>query len=346
MFFKRLILAIVITLAITKMGNCQCLTINLIKNPSLEDYYFCPTEFSLIHFAKYWTQPRDTSTGPGSSDYYNTCALDLIPSYNTFLISYYKYSFFGNGYAGIFLLSPNPTTQKYREYIQGELSVPLISGKCYYGEFWVLPYVLGLNTLNFSAIDAIGIYFSDTLPKTILMDELLLNSQINNPTEDIIADTLNWTKISGVFYANGGEKFLTVGAFKNKDEINSIYYSQPNVPVRWAYYFFDNFSLCPCEDTIAPKEPEPVVYIANIFSPNNDGQNDVLYVRGENIKELDFSVYNRWGEKVFECHDKTTGWDGTYKGKPCADGVYYYMAEIGFEGGKQEMRKGSVTLVR
>ncbi len=345
MLFKRLLFALATALAITQMGNSQCLSVNLVKNPSLEDYYFCPTEFSLIHYAKYWTQPKDTSSGPGSSDYYNTCALDLIPSYNTILISYYKYSFFGNGYAGIYLLSPSPSTQTYREYIQGELSEPLLTGKCYYGEFWVLPYVLGLNTLNYSAIDAIGVYFSDTLPRTTLMDELFFNSQINNPTGNILTDTI-WTKISGTFMANGGEKFLTVGVFKNTNEVNSLYYSQPDVPVRWAYYFFDNFSLCPCEDTILPAEPEAVVYIPNIFSPNSDGQNDIFRVRGENIETLHLTVYNRWGEKVFEGNEPKAAWDGTFINKACPAGVYYYMAEIGFVGGKREMRKGNVTLVR
>lgn len=89
-----------------------------------------------------------------------------------------------------------------------------------------------------------------------------------------------------------------------------------------------------------------VVYVPNIFSPNNDGNNDILYVRSANIQELNFSIYNRWGEKVFETHDKNEGWNGNYKGKQCPPGVYYYMAEVVFTNGEKLMKKGNVTLVR
>jgi gliding motility-associated-like protein len=89
-----------------------------------------------------------------------------------------------------------------------------------------------------------------------------------------------------------------------------------------------------------------MIYIPNIFSPNNDGNNDILYVRGENVKELTFSIYNRWGEKVFESHDINKGWDGTQNGKKCEAGVYVYRAEITFKDGKTIMKRGDVTLVR
>jgi len=90
----------------------------------------------------------------------------------------------------------------------------------------------------------------------------------------------------------------------------------------------------------------PVVFIPNIFTPNLDGNNDVLYVRSLHIKELKFSVYNRWGEKVFESQNKNEGWDGNYKGQPCSPDVYVYHVAIVFEDGTEESRKGNVTLVR
>jgi len=90
----------------------------------------------------------------------------------------------------------------------------------------------------------------------------------------------------------------------------------------------------------------PVVFIPNIFTPNLDGNNDVLYVRSEHIKELNFSIYNRWGEKVFESQNKNEGWDGNYKGQPCSPDVYVYHVAIVFEDGTEESRKGNVTLVR
>jgi gliding motility-associated-like protein len=88
------------------------------------------------------------------------------------------------------------------------------------------------------------------------------------------------------------------------------------------------------------------VYIPNIFSPNNDGINDGLYIRGQHIKEAHFTVYNRWGEVVFETVNLTIGWKGQYKNKDCAEGVYFYVAEVTFESGESKVKKGSVSLVR
>jgi len=51
---------------------------------------------------------------------------------------------------------------------------------------------------------------------------------------------------------------------------------------------------------VRPVENPVVIYIPNIFSPNGDQQNDVLYVMGEGIKTLEFSVYDRWGDCVFK----------------------------------------------
>jgi gliding motility-associated-like protein len=99
---------------------------------------------------------------------------------------------------------------------------------------------------------------------------------------------------------------------------------------------------------IPPPIIEPVyeAYIPNIFSPNNDGNNDILFVHGENIKELTFSIYNRWGNKMFESNDIKVGWNGKYKGNDCETGVYVYMANITYSNGETFFKKGNVTLVR
>jgi gliding motility-associated-like protein len=88
------------------------------------------------------------------------------------------------------------------------------------------------------------------------------------------------------------------------------------------------------------------VFIPNIFSPNNDGNNDILYVRSEGIKELEFVIYDRWGEKIFETNDATQGWDGTYKGKELSTAVFSYYVKATSYGGESVEKKGNVTLVR
>ena len=90
----------------------------------------------------------------------------------------------------------------------------------------------------------------------------------------------------------------------------------------------------------------PHVFIPNVFSPNGDGQNDVLYIRGEGIQFLEFVVFSRWGELLFESTDQTNGWDGSYKGKPLNPGVYAYYVKATLANGEIIKLYGDITLVR
>ncbi len=99
-------------------------------------------------------------------------------------------------------------------------------------------------------------------------------------------------------------------------------------------------SLEPCEVVI------PVIYVPNIFSPNGDGENDWLYVRGQGVTSLDFKVYNRWGELVFETSELGIGWDGTYKGQLLDNAVFVYYLSATFYTGDEVKKKGNITLSR
>ena len=88
------------------------------------------------------------------------------------------------------------------------------------------------------------------------------------------------------------------------------------------------------------------IFIPKAFSPNNDGENDVLYIRGFCIKELFFSVFDRWGEKVFETTDVTHGWDGTFRNQKMNTGVYVYDIIVTLYNDVIAKKKGSVTLLR
>ena len=93
-----------------------------------------------------------------------------------------------------------------------------------------------------------------------------------------------------------------------------------------------------CNDTF--------VFIPNAFSPNADGHNDKLFVRSLILQNFYFVVYNHWGQKVFETTDLKEGWDGSYKGKECPNGVYdYYFKGTCIEGEVLEKR-GNVMLIR
>jgi gliding motility-associated-like protein len=99
-------------------------------------------------------------------------------------------------------------------------------------------------------------------------------------------------------------------------------------------------------ETIDWKCDFPYVFVPNAFSPNNDNVNDILYVRGHPISSIEFRVFNRWGEKVFESSDVNNGWDGTYKGKLLDPDVYDYYLLVECSGGLKNQLNGNITLVR
>ncbi len=91
---------------------------------------------------------------------------------------------------------------------------------------------------------------------------------------------------------------------------------------------------------------EPYVYVPNTFTPNEDGKNELLFVRSTIIKELYFTIYNRWGEKVFETNDASVGWDGLYKGMKVDPGVFDYYVEVICVDDQKFFKKGNITLIR
>jgi gliding motility-associated-like protein len=88
------------------------------------------------------------------------------------------------------------------------------------------------------------------------------------------------------------------------------------------------------------------VFVPNAFSPNNDLSNDVLKVRGNCLTSINFIVYDRWGDKVFESTDVSLGWDGTFKGKAMDTAVFYYYLTAKTADGKTHEKKGNITLIR
>ena len=82
------------------------------------------------------------------------------------------------------------------------------------------------------------------------------------------------------------------------------------------------------------------------FSPNGDGINDRIYVRGFGITSMKWNIYNRWGVLVYQSSDLTQGWDGTYKGLVQPQDVYQYVLEVVMSDGKKYLKKGDITLLK
>jgi len=97
-----------------------------------------------------------------------------------------------------------------------------------------------------------------------------------------------------------------------------------------------------------PCEP-PYIFVPSGFTPNGDGENDILYVYGNGIdpdKEFYFAVYSRWGQMVFETTDPATGWDGTFKGEALPPDVFGYYLQCNCFNQDEYFEKGNITLLR
>lgn len=90
------------------------------------------------------------------------------------------------------------------------------------------------------------------------------------------------------------------------------------------------------------------LFVPNAFSPNGDGQNDVLYVKGFCIQTFSLEIYDRWGNKVFETTDITRGWNGSYQnsGKELNTDVFVYSLQAILMDGTSIAKKGNISLIR
>lgn len=111
--------------------------------------------------------------------------------------------------------------------------------------------------------------------------------------------------------------------------------------------YIENEGACP--DSVARDIcilPPTPIFVADIFSPNGDLLNDRLMVRGNGIVEMNFSVYDRWGEQVWATNNIELGWDGNYRGKEMPAGVYVWFLWARLNDGLTQELSGNVTLVR
>ena len=93
------------------------------------------------------------------------------------------------------------------------------------------------------------------------------------------------------------------------------------------------------------------VFVPNAFTPDGDGLNDVLMIRGSGITVKSFRVFNRWGEAIFEKlnftpNDPKYGWDGKRRGVAATPDVYVYTAEVVCDNGAVYTYKGNTTILK
>jgi len=109
----------------------------------------------------------------------------------------------------------------------------------------------------------------------------------------------------------------------------------------------DNFDPnAVCDDGSCSYDSQALYYIPNSFSPNADGQNDFFSIFGPNIASSQYSIYDRWGNRVFRSSATDAQWDGNCQGRRVESGVYLVRYELSFEDGKTESGELSILLIR
>jgi len=197
---------------------------NLVPNGSFEQYTNCPNNVSQISQAIGWTGY--------SAELFNACSISGFYSVPSNFFGFQNASD-GNAYAGIYTY--NITHPNYREYVQEELSSPLIAGHKYYVSMKVSLAYFDCATNN------LCIYFTNALLDTFAPSPVNNNPIINSLLP--ITDTVNWVVISGVFNAQSSFQYVVVGNCLN-DSLIAIE-GGPNCS---SYYYIDE--ICVSEDSL------------------------------------------------------------------------------------------------
>ncbi len=88
------------------------------------------------------------------------------------------------------------------------------------------------------------------------------------------------------------------------------------------------------------------VEIPNTFTPNNDGVNDIFYVKSSGYNTLTCYIFNRYGDVVYKYFGLNGNWDGyTHAGEPCTDGTYFVIVEVTNDAGEKSTFQGNLLLI-
>lgn len=203
-------------------------------------------------------------------------------------------------------------------------------------------FLSGTDTLGYYYIDDVSVVEMDSIPSHITSG----TNKIICPGETV---TLGAPAVSGYTYQwQGPGNYNPFDAEITVTPPNDTIYvltitdtTAKPYPCRPTKLDTVEIIMLPCDSS-----QQSIAWLPNVFSPNADGNNDNLFVRGKHIEEISWSIFNRWGEKVFETTNPNSGWNGTHQGERVNNGVYAYRLHVLYTDGKEEDLSGNVTLVR
>lgn len=201
---KHIVCQKVLTVVLVLFSNSMLLGQNLIQNYSFEEYLICPENFTAwqanYDFIPQWSYPTK-----GTPDYFNSCSkLEAGVPKN---FAGFAEAKTGKAYVGIVLLGTQPD---YREYIQAEITTPLVAGQKYCVSF---SYMLAAKS-QFT-VNQLGLAFSAGKIKQEIQTNLNLKPHVAYNSSNYLKSNFQWDSICGVYTATGGERFIIIGNLEN-----------------------------------------------------------------------------------------------------------------------------------
>lgn len=278
---------------------------NLVLNGGFEDLISCPQTQggAPISYCYNWYSPSKNTP-----DYFNICASGWVEVPNN--MCGYQNPRTGNGYGG-FASSPFP--QGGCEYLSGKLSATLTAGKRY-----CLYFYINLADLQAHVFDRIGVYFSSDSIHYETYFVLPVNPQVETTEWTYYTDTINWMPVNLEYSAQGGEKYFTIGNYR--DETQSHYWSlDSNQTFSYSYYYLDDVSLYECKGSAV--EESPTSKAINVYP--NPASSSFTIQHNLNSNGV-FELYSIDGKKLDAV--ALQGQEGTYQyqNNNLKPGVYLY----------------------
>ena len=166
-----------------------------------------------------------------------------------------------------------------------------------------------------------------TLPESTSAIQDYMNINVTDLIQDMHDDPSN---SYGLLFKLVTEDYYRGMVFGSSDNADSDLH--PRLEITYTY-----------SDTI--QHDNCIIDVPTAFSPNGDGQNDILYVRGSGYTGFEFMLYNRLGQLVFNTKNNSDGWDGTYNREKQESEVYFYILKATCVSGEKINKTGNITLL-
>jgi len=238
----RSLIAIALTVVFVWNAKSQ----NLVSNPSFEDFYILPQNFTNV-------KEKNTEVIPNwyflaTPDYFNkNCDNKIVGVPRNFAGSIKPLD--GNGYAGLILRADKDNyklSPRYSEHLENKLTNTMQADQLYCCKLYI-----SLADKSGFAVDGFGMYFSNEKIIFNTKDDVIkIKPQIENIEGRYMLFSKDWMLFSGVYKAQGNEKFMTLGNFKPLHKTN-VYKLKTKLKEKinlFSYYYIDNISVEPIEN--------------------------------------------------------------------------------------------------